>query len=90
MQISTSSTLGSSARHRPARKASYSAWFLDVRKDKDNETSTRVPSPFLRMIPDPFLVELEAASTKMVYSRAPGVGGYGKSFKRQSRPILIL
>ncbi|MCI40811.1 hypothetical protein A2U01_0062044, partial [Trifolium medium] len=59
------------------RKASYSAWLFDVRKDKANETSIRMPFSFSRMIPTPASVALDALSTKIVYLSAPSVGDVG-------------
>ncbi|MCI80921.1 hypothetical protein A2U01_0102193, partial [Trifolium medium] len=54
----------SSASRSPARKASYSAWLLDVEKDRASDTSIRMPFSFSRMIPAPVPVALEAPSTK--------------------------
>lgn len=53
MHISTFSAPRSSVSHMPARKALYSAWLLEVGKNKVSETSTRIPSPFSRMMPAP-------------------------------------
>src|ERR1043165_2639827 len=48
-----------SAIRRPARKASYSAWLLEVGKERVRDTSTMIPSLFSKIISAPLLVELE-------------------------------
>ena len=67
MNILTSLAPRSSARHKTARNASYSAWLFKVGKDNAWETSIKIPSLFSRMIHAPLPIKLKAPSMKIVH-----------------------